>query len=789
MTDEKDNKIKDLEAKNNEKEKTINTLNTSIKEKDNKINDLESKNKEKENQLNTLNSNIKEKDNKIKDLEAKNKEKENTISTLNTSIQGKDNKIKELEAKNKENENTINALNSNIKEKDKKIQDLEAKNKEKDNNINTLNTKVKEIEQLNSKLNEKENKIKELEGKIKEKETSENCKIKEINNLENKVKITEGENKSLKDELNKHKNKIKELDEKISKLQNEIKDNKAVKELTQENENLKSQNELLNSILIPRINSDTKNSYDISLNFTSIKSIKEGWDLILSETGLQNFNKKIKCQKIGILGNKGVGKSFILSRLFGIPFIKSAMDSQEKINIKLKLKKKNKKEKEVKFMIFDCQGFDSPILEEKIINTEEYNNSEIINSNNDKEEEKKAENINNNENQNINLTNSAESIKNVFNNSSILNLEDNDELQKYIKIEELKTNKYLIEEFITRFIIDYSDIIILVVDILKYSDQLLLDKIIKECIIHKKGSLYVIHNLKNLTTKEQVDKYIKNILKKSGTFDLEEKKFNDFSDSENEEEENKETVEENNEQPAYYTMKYDSLNINHFIFINDICNEKSYNKFTKEKMEFFVNISPRTDFNISKKLHNKIFDLLKDYSRNEIKPEEIKLEENESNKDTKKIIYKGDENIKLKKYIKNNSNNIKNELNLKYSYYSSINEEEKKLYILIERPGEITDQHIYGRKDKMKYNIKYTGKKCLSEEEKQQKGNTKIVGREFGEFILDIDIDLKDYEISNLEKPEFKEKNGIGYIIYNLKNISNLDFTINTEEKKENNSK
>ena len=89
----------------------------------------------------------------------------------------------------------------------------------------------------------------------------------------------------------------------------------------------------------------------------------------------------------------------------------------------------------------------------------------------------------------------------------------------------------------------------------------------------------------------------------------------------------------------------------------------------------------------------------------------------------------------------------------------------------------------------MKYNIKYTGKKCLSEEEKQQKGNTKIVGREFGEFIFDIDIDLKDYEISNLEKPEFKEKNCIGYIIYNLKNISNIDFTINTEEKKENNSK
>jgi hypothetical protein len=121
-----------------------------------------------------------------------------------------------------------------------------------------------------------------------------------------------------------------------------------------------------------------------------------------------------------------------------------------------------------------------------------------------------------------------------------LNLKNSEEIKKHERLEELKANKYLIEEFITRFMIDYSDVLILVVNFLKYSDQLLLGKIIKECLNHKKDSLYVIHNLKNLTSKEQVDNYINNILMKSGTFDLEEKKFKKFNrkKKENNEEKN-----------------------------------------------------------------------------------------------------------------------------------------------------------------------------------------------------------------------------------------------------------
>ena len=48
-------------------------------------------------------------------------------------------------------------------------------------------------------------------------------------------------------------------------------------------------------------------------------------------------------------------------------------------------------------------------------------------------------------------------------------------------------------------------------------------------------------------------------------------------------------------------------------------------------------------------------------------------------------------------------------------------------------------------------------------------------GRDFGEFILDINIYLKDYEISNLEEPKYYDKNGIQYIEYNLLKIENCE--------------
>ena len=97
------------------------------------------------------------------------------------------------------------------------------------------------------------------------------------------------------------------------------------------------------------------------------------------------------------------------------------------------------------------------------------------------------------------------------------------EFKKRKNLKEMEINRKLSEDFITRFVLNYSDMIITVIGILKHSDQIMLNKIMEECIKYKKDNLYVIHNLKEFEEKEQVIDYIQNILMKSGTFDLEKK--------------------------------------------------------------------------------------------------------------------------------------------------------------------------------------------------------------------------------------------------------------------------
>ena len=578
----------------------------------------------------------------------------------------------------------------------------------------------------------------------------------------------------------------------INELETKIKNNVELKKANEEKKAISLELERIKKMVIPDLNG--KRLYDISLNFNSIKSIKEGLTLKFSELGLNYFNSSIKCRKIGVIGNKHVGKSFILSCLFGLPYSLTPFHTKEKISIKFKLKKSKKKDKKdnknIEFIVIDTDGFNLPILEER--NVKEELELAKVDSNINNIEEKKGENDkeNNNNNNKINI------IKGQKNNDTPLG--DSEEISEnlskscfdlndaFIKktnnIEELKINKILTEDFITRFIIDCSDILIMVVGLLKYSEQKLLNKVMEQCVKQKKDSLYVIHNLQSLTKKEQVDDYIKEVLMNSGlTYEFEEiKEIRDESDLE-EEEENKENSEEKDESRFYFTCKYKSLIINHFIFINCNCEEEEkylFNEFTKKNMISILNNSKSREFNISNSFKEKIFELLKDYSKNKIKEENIQIIENNQENNSRKIIYKDEEDLKLIKYIKNDLNDTRSELMPKYSYHKSSKEGKEKLCILVETPGEITDETIKPRIDNMKYYIQYKGKKSLSEEEKKVNENINITGREFGEFTLEIPISMKDYIISNLKEPKCYNDKGIKYIEYELDNISNINIEL-----------
>ena len=76
------------------------------------------------------------------------------------------------------------------------------------------------------------------------------------------------------------------------------------------------------------------------------------------------------------------------------------------------------------------------------------------------------------------------------------------------------------EIFLENFIIKVSNILILVIGIITFSDQLMIKKIKEESIRYNKRTITIIHNLQEFSLKEQVDNYIEEILLKCSTFNL-----------------------------------------------------------------------------------------------------------------------------------------------------------------------------------------------------------------------------------------------------------------------------
>ena len=76
-------------------------------------------------------------------------------------------------------------------------------------------------------------------------------------------------------------------------------------------------------------------------------------------------------------------------------------------------------------------------------------------------------------------------------------------------------DKIITEIFLQNYIVHNSDILLLVVGVLTYSEQKLINKVkaeIKRAKLNK--TLYIVHNLKTYTSIEQVQKYISDILLK-----------------------------------------------------------------------------------------------------------------------------------------------------------------------------------------------------------------------------------------------------------------------------------
>lgn len=276
------------------------------------------------------------------------------------------------------------------------------------------------------------------------------------------------------------------------------------------------------------------------------------------------------------------------------------------------------------------------------------------------------------------------------------------------------------------FIIKKSNFLIVTIEQLNIYEQKLLLKLKEKDIEYnetfkKLKRIFVIHNLKDLSKREEVNEHINRVILNSSTFSLDEK-----------ETQLTKKVKDNNRNPKFFIEK----NSNKLIEIYHLILAKEESEAGKYYNEFTYNILTQ-QFNFFKP--ENPFDLI-----NEIKKEIINISEKIFIKPLKTL---GDfdnafDKIKIKEkfeYISNpQDNNDFSFIRLKpkYSYYKV--ENNTLLLIMIEIPGKIINNKFTCSAPKNGYySMKFSGKKVLEFYENFEKDKKKGLffnNREEGEF-------------------------------------------------------
>ena len=223
--------------------------------------------------------------------------------------------------------------------------------------------------------------------------------------------------------------------------------------------------------------------YDLVIKIDSFRNLKKkeqgdyGWDILSSKDFDYDTRTKEELVRIGVVGNGNRGKSFILSKLTNFKIPSGFGIKTEGISLKYP----DMKTKDGKGMvIIDSAGFETPLLESFDCKLDSLSNLDAKETN--------------------------------------------------TKINDLAKDRAILEVFIQKYVLAYSDIIIAVVGQLTYSEQQLLLRIKRE---NTKKTIFIVHNLLNLETKQQVTDYIDNVLKKSLTFQIDEIKMTNLDQNKN----------------------------------------------------------------------------------------------------------------------------------------------------------------------------------------------------------------------------------------------------------------
>jgi len=636
----------------------------------------------------------------------------NNYLTLKGEVQNleKGNIEKEIEIVNlKEKINEFYTKKQNYKYKENKLieniselnEQLEKLNKEEQNFKDKRNQLEDEIEKLNKQIKIKKKNIKDF----KDKEIQLN---EEICNLKKGIK-------KLNEQETFSKTKEVQLNETKEKLYNE----KSLFQLT--HNQLKIDTETGNIIGNEKPENNNKSFtkfYDVIIDIKSIKDINKGWPIKMNQKGEENYNKykNEKIIKIGVIGNSNKGKSFLLSKISKFKLPSGYSIKTEGLSIKYpELKEYINR----KIVLLDSAGLETPVLNEESSNTK-----------ND---------VNKNDNQKDNLT------------------ENNNKEKDYFR--EKSREKLITELFLQNYIINNSDILIIVIGILTYSEQKLLNKIKTEIIKTKKKSknnidkplILIIHNLMTYTLVEQVEEYIREILLKCSTFTLVAG--------------HKTSTSKENIKGKYFYEESNELKIFHLIYANEGSEAGNYyNGFTLNYIEqSYQNITNLTSFDVMKTIKERFYLISPDIIEKTEDKSKIEFEE----ENNKLIKLKSPSDVTLKKCFIDElgfSNLKANGFEPTYNYYIKDNQ---YLMLKIESPGNSEINAIYQEEQGYKF-IKINGKKKRDKEPKDLDGNNANNTREFGDFFLNIPLKLDPEILIQNTKPNIDEKKGVIFIQFNL---------------------
>ena len=484
---------------------------------------------------------------------------------------------------------------------------------------------------------------------------------------------------------------------------------------------------------IPMPENDNKIEENINDNNQKIEEINEKKELN-EENINENIKDNIEIKKkdddididdndktvIGILGFGNVGKSYLLSL-----FTKQELPSGYSIHTKGISIKKIKD-----FIILDSEGIDAA-LTKKNISKELYPKENLLNK----------------------------------------NINESDAL-----IEMIARDKKAVELFIQDFIIEKSHILVIVVGQLTLREQKLINNVVKTAKENK--SIYVIHNLKNFYSKEQISDYIENTFKKNIFFQqgqtLTEQIYKGKAFLKN-----KEDVFD-----RYFIETYNnSKTVQHFIMGSNVKESQNYyyNKTVKDYFEEKFSSFIKKEFNVFKELKNFIADSGWKYIessesyKNPFSKEDISIEKDG---EIKYISIKNEKN-RIKKCIMNQ---------LGYShfygalyrpnytcYVDNKEKKEKRLIIDINAPGEGFEFNKQYREndtnDSNKIILSFTGNKKLIEYDDLEILESKM---DSGDFRIDICLERdKAYP----KDGQIKIKNLVGIVryIYPLVDDSNKE--------------